>query len=519
MKKITKYHYASIFIIILMLLYYLIPTTNIDNSSYLLHDARWWYNQYIEFKYSFPSIMPISFSSFNNSGLAMTIFYPNNVIRLIEIPLVLCNVSNPYIVIGYLSIINITITFIMIHLVVNYMKIKNPIFISLFFTSFFVLPQNAGPVNSISQQLAISFIFYGMYGIISKKYTHLAISTVLLLNTSISTSIIAVITFFIIQIITSFTYTEWKRFIMAGIIGVIASLNVIIPIAKNIHNVAMPTQKFNSDQTKTTILDYYNNNLIDPYFLIRIALFIVPLLLISLYLYASYKQEKSLKIKIIAAVAGIMTILSLFPKLNGSIMTPIQPGTWTRTWPIFIILIIFLFSTIHLEKHFLICASIAVSTLLISISFLNSNPITEINNEYNTAYKNKNWQNVASNLQISIYDIPSNKKDYNHIKNMVADLSPDYIPAKATLNDNRIVYTTPQEWLSKYGLEKHSINNGKTLKITIDPKHNVTPLGVWHYDFLKYNVSSTNGKVVVSTHDMFEYHGTKKTTILISEKQ
>lgn len=502
-----------------MLLYYLIPTTNIDNSSYLLHDARWWYNQYIEFKYSFPSIMPISFSSFNNSGLAMTIFYPNNVIRLIEIPLVLCNVSNPYIVIGYLSIINITITFIMIHLVVNYMKIKNPIFISLFFTSFFVLPQNAGPINSISQQLAISFIFYGMYGIISKKYTHLIIATILLLNTSISSSIIAIIAFFTIQIITASTYDEWKKFITAGVMGIIGSLNVLIPILKNINNVLQPTKNLTGDKTKNTIFEYYNNNLIDPYFLIKIVLFITPLILILLYLYCSYKQKNSLKIKIVTAIAVTMTVLSMFPKLNGWIMSPIQPGTWTRTWPIFIILIIFLFSTIHLEKYFLICASIAISTLLISISFLNSSPITEINKEYNTAYKNKNWQDVASNLQISIYDIPSNKKDYNYIKSMIADLSPDYIPAKATLNDNRIVYTTPQEWLSKYGLEKHSINNGKTLKITIDPKHNVTPLGVWHYDFINYDIKTTSGKVVANSHDMFEYHGTKKATILISEKQ
>ena len=199
-------------------------------------------------------------------------------------------------------------------------------------------------------------------------------------------------------------------------------------------------------------------------------------------------------------------------------MTPIQPGTWTRTWPIFIILIIFLFSTIHLEKYFLMCVSIAVSTLLISISLLNSNPITEINKEYDTAYKNKNWQDVASNLQISIYAIPSNKKDYNYIKNMIADLSPDYIPAKATLNDNKIAYTTPQKWLSKYGLEKHSINNGKTLKITINPKRKVTPLGVWHYDFIKYNIKTTNGYVNVSKHDMFEYHGTQKATIYISLK-
>jgi len=518
MKRITKYHYASIFIIILMLLYYLVPTTNIDNSSYLLHDARWWYNQYIEFKYSFPSIMPISFSAFNNSGLAMTVFYPNNIIRLIEIPLVLCNVSNPYIVIGYLSIINIIITFSMIYLVVKYLKIKHPIFISLFFTSFFVLPQDVGPVNSISQQLAIGFIFYGMYGIISKKYTHLIIATILLLNTSISSSMIAIIAFFTIQIITASTYDEWKKFITAGVMGIIGALNVLIPILKNINNVIQPTQNLSSNKTKITIFEYYNNNLIDSFFLIKIILFVTSSILILLYLYASYKQKNSLKIKIVTAIAVTMTALSLFPKLNGWIMTPIQPGTWTRTWPIFIILIIFLFSTIHLEKYFLICVSIAISTLLISVSLLNSSPITEINKEYNTAYKNKNWQDVASNLQISIYDIPSNKKDYNHIKNMIADLSPDYIPAKATLNDNKIVYTTPQEWLSKYGLEKHSINNGKTLKITINPKHNVTPLGVWHYDFLKYNVSSTQGQVNVSKHDMFEYHGTKKTTIFISLK-
>lgn len=135
------------------------------------------------------------------------------------------------------------------------------------------------------------------------------------------------------------------------------------------------------------------------------------------------------------------------------------------------------------------------------------------------AFRSKDWSNVYryANIQLKISD-SNNRVLIGTESSPVADVSPDYIPRKATLKDNRIAYQPPIIWKSKYGLEKHAIDKGRKLKITINPKHNVTPLGVWHYDFLKYNVSSTKGQVVVSNHDMFEYHGTKKTTIFISLK-
>ena len=172
MYKLTKYHHLTIIISILLICYLIIPMTPLDTISYLRYDARWWYNQYIEFKQSFPNINPVAFTGFNNSGLIINQFYPNNTLRLLEIPMILFNVESPQLVIGILTLMTSILSSIGIYLNVKALEIKHTIFHTAVFTTILLSAQNSGPLNSVTQNLGIAIMLFAVYGIYSRKYCH-----------------------------------------------------------------------------------------------------------------------------------------------------------------------------------------------------------------------------------------------------------------------------------------------------------------------------------------------------------
>ena len=519
--KFNKYQCTSIIIFVLLAVYLIIPMTTIDSTSGMLHDGRWWYNQYFEFKESFPNITKVAFSGFNNSGLAFNMLYPNNSLRIIELPLILFNISNPYIVMGFLNIITYSLIFHAIYLITKTFKQQHPIFLSLIFLTFLMFPQNTGPVNSISQQLSIAFVLYGSLGIIQRKYLLIIASSILLLNSSVSTSIIGALTFIVVAAISFQKLKEWLLFSLSGIASIIITLPTTLPIIKHLHDINKPTNGFGHQQlfiikNFQQLADYsYILNLSRA--LIGIVFVLGILFIIKDNIKWTYKQY------IAWTLVVSIAILNFFPSINDILISPIQPGTWTRIWPLMIIICLILFKAYKSTRNndlFLIIIGIVTATNIV-FTLRDAPYATTQSPRFKKEINNKKWNNVASELQTAVYDVDyehTHPKLYHKLVRMIADYSIDYMPKKARLKDNRITYTPAHTWQSKYGLEKHSINNGKTLKITINPKNKVTPLGVWHYDFIKYKVKSTHGRVVITKHDMFEYHGTKKTTIFITTK-
>jgi len=513
--KFNKYTLYNITFIIAILILFIIPMTHLDRTSYLLHDGRWWLNQYYEFYSTFPNTSPIALNGFNNSGLAINFFYPNTTLKLFEIPLILLNIQNPYIVMGVLSMIATLLTTLIIYLILKELKLEQPLLLSLFVVLIQLMPLNAQLTNSLPQQFAASFLYLGVYGIISKKYKYITISTILLLNTSFTTCVIAALVYAFTLLYQKANIKEYLLTGIYGIIGIVATLPLLIPIFKNIHSVSQPTQNFAAAKSPWTLLTYLTDNQLGTAQAYTVRSIGPLIVLVLMYITYTKYRNKILPITLIA-----ISLISLSPRISGVITTPIQPGTWTRIWPLVIVCTIFALQNYNIKKH--IKALISVMALLLvvissSLMLLNFNDFKNTN--YVAAVRKQNWKEayryVNINLDITLKNghviLRSQPQD-------AADISPDYIPKKATLKDNLIVYQPPVILKSKYGLEKHAIDKGRKLKITINPKRKVTPLGVWHYDFIKYNIKTTNGYVNVSNHDMFEYHGTKKTTIFISLK-
>lgn len=494
--------------------------TSLDTASAFYHDARWWLNQYFEFKQSFPNIHAVSFSAFNNSGLAINMFYPTNTLRILELPLVILNIENPYFVIGYLNVLSILLIAYSIYLITSTIINKNKLAITILFTTLILLPPLEGPVNSITQQLATAFMYLGIYGILKEKMYYVFFATILLLNTSISSSIIAAIAFISLMIYSKASKKTWLLFIGYGTAGVIVALPIIIPILLHISSIMSPTNSFSAMKQPTLIFGFFLGTKSFKYLgLIRL----LSLISAASALYVSLRNGKLKENIPLKTTIIILLIITALPRLNSYLTTPIQQGTWSRVWPITIMLILLTYTSIfsnkkNYKKTNWIIWAISFINIILCIVNLPFSPSSNQTKLFNHNLTSKNWHDLYSEIQTSSNNENESTSKYIRTIKYTADLSPDYIPKKATLKDNHIAYQPPVVWKSKYGLEKHAIDKGRKLKITINPKHNVTPLGVWHYDFLKYNVSSTKGQVVVSNHDMFEYHGTKKTTIFISLK-
>lgn len=392
---------------------------------------------------------------------------------------------------------------------------KRPFQIAIIVLILTCIPLIGGLNNSLPQQLATTFVFLGVYGIISKKYEYFMISTIVILHTSFTTAIVSTIIYAVLLIVTKESISGWINTFFAGTLGIAGSMPMLINVFKNIHYVQGPTHSFNDTSAPWTIIGYLSNpnSQIIIAYLTRI---IIPLIiLVAMYItYTKYTSKITLYLLI------ILTIIAASPRLSIILSSPIQAGTWSRIYPLILVLAMLSLSNINFEKHLYVLPIIGISGLILITSTLHMFvPQSHQNTPYMNALRSKDWSNVYryANIQLKISD-NHNSPLIRSEPSPIADISPDYIPKKATLKDNHIAYQTPVIWKSKYGLEKHAIDKGRKLKITINPKHNVTPLGVWRYDFLKYNVSSTQGQVLVSNHDMFEYHGTKKTTIFISLK-
>lgn len=514
MKNLNKIHIFNILLITTIFICLIIPMTHIDMTSAFYHDGRWWANQYFDFKTSFPHVMPISFAAYNNTGLAINMFYPTSTLRLLEVPLILLNVQNAYIVMGYLNIISISCVIISIYLIASHLNYKNKLLISLTFGTIYMSPLLNGPVNSITQQIATALMYLGIYGIIAKKYQYVTLSTFLLLNTSISSSIIAAIAFFTVMVLSKHSKTDWINFIGFGIIGVVLNTPSLLTIISNLHAVQPPTDTFSFKNAPITILGYFSKKINLPYIGVMRIVNILSISTVIWVVYLSIKPQYKKKI----ILPLVLIVITALPKLNSILSTPIQQGTWSRTWPVLIVLTLLLFQYTSINKKYYLVILSIIASLNIMTEIANLNLKTTISKTMQSNINNENWNAVYSEIQAVAWSSNEHSKEYDKTLTLVAKFSPDYMPKKATLHDNTIAYNTVNAWKSKYGLEKHAIDKGRKLKITINPKHNTTPLGVWHYDFLKYNVSSTKGQVVVSNHDMFEYHGTKKTTIFISLK-
>ena len=489
--------------------------TRIDRVSYLIHDSRWWLNQYWDWFNTFPRSAPIATYGYNTTGLAINTFYPNTTLKILEIPLILLHIENPYIVMGILTILCNMILGLCLYLNVKVLSIQKPILVTTALVLLQNIPLNGGLTNSLPQQLGNAFIYLGVYAIISKRYEYMIISTILLLHTSFTTSIIAGVVYAIVLIVSHSSFQDWLEVLFNGIIGVSASMPMLISVFKNISHVAKPTFNFNLAKTPWFISGYLNHP--DPTTIIAFSARIIGPLLVIILIYITYTKYTS---KVIPVILLSITLISASPKISAAMTIPIQVGTWPRVWPIVVTLALIAISNMDTTRYYkyIIGFSIILLGLMSSnLNLISFNNLKDTN--YVKAYKTKNWNDVYGYVLTNLHLVYTSNQTliYSSPDNM-GPISPDYIPSKASIKDNILAYETPSYWKSKYGLEKHAIDKGRKLKITIDPKHNVTPLGVWHYDFLKYNVSSTNGKVVASNHDMFEYHGTKKTTIYISLK-
>ena len=435
MYKLTKYHHLTIIISILLICYLIIPMTPLDTISYLRYDTRWWYNQYIEFKQSFPNINPVAFTGFNNSGLIINQFYPNNTLRLLEIPMILFNVESPQLVIGILTLMTSILSSIGIYLNVKALEIKHTIFHTAVFTTILLSAQNSGPLNSVTQNLGIAIMLFAVYGIYSRKYWIVTISTIALLNTSLSTSIIAAISMFVIQAVVAKNKKDWLHFICAGVVGVIITSPILFPILEHIHDVAKPTTLFLTDKTVSTIFEYL---IATPSktgtFITQLNNFAISGSIFLIIVLAKRKIGIDKKENALLITIGTMAMLQLFPKLNGTLMTPIQPGTWSRTWPLLIIIIIYMISRIKTEKYVYAFGTIAIITMIISISFLMPKSLDDKDSfQINKQTIRYQTNDVASYLQTCMFGVDTNKKNYQYINDSISKVSTDYIPKNATI--------------------------------------------------------------------------------------
>lgn len=494
-------NWLTLFLILFSITYVIIPLTPLDQTSSFLHDSRWWLNHYYEFKNTFPHITPVSFSAFNNSGLIINQMYPTNTLRFLEIPFILGNVSNPYVIMQGLSLITLALTGIGVYLVTKALSIKQPLFITSLFLLVLTISRSRGPINSLTQNIATALILYGVYCILQKRYIWFGLIVFCLFNTSLSSSIIAAVCFFIIIIYDKYSIKQWLTIIFSGAMGIVCSTPMLIPIFQNINKVSAPTTLFKASGRPWIIFEE-----IDP--IIAVTLFVIPLILIGIILYTKTSHSKMMLI-----ISSILVGISISPKISALATIPIQEGTWGRVWPLISIFILILYKNLNVLKYKYILFSIGVLIFIFNLSTLSFTQ--KPTREFSQAVATKNDLEISNILQKGI--ITKNTK-YTPLQftHAVADISPDYIPKKATLAENNDVFLPSKTIYQKYGLTKQPINHGKTLRIKVQPKQKITPLLVWYYDSIHYQITTSNGKVTHSKNNMFEYHGSKPTIITIT---
>ena len=502
-----KHHIYDIFNIILLNILFIVPMTNIDYTSYLSHDARWWLNQYYEYYSTFGHANSVAFHGFNHTGLAINMLYPQSILKLLETPLVILHIVDPYLVIGILTIILANTFLILNYIIAKKLKIEIPLTFALLITSVLLLT-GRGIINSIPQLIATAFILIGVIAIIDHKKQYLMILSIYgMLSSSLTTSIIGAITLILIFFIEP-SYKKFKSLFAYGFIGVIFALPQLYPIFKVISHVQKPYQGPMQSFSNFILL-----NISSPKTLIFIttALFC---LLIPLALKDAHKLNKYVGIIIL-----IYVTISAFPKIASKIMSPIQEGTFQRIWTLFSIISIFWIYPI-IKSHYRIILNL-FTTLILSMSFMTYvyYPMTNtVQTPLIKAYKTKNWDKIYAIIDTDM--VLQDKSKQILLKSETentAKYSPDYIPSQAKLKQNIIAYTSPSQLEKKYGVKKQTIASNK-LKIDVTPQSKNTPLAVWKYDFIKYNVTFTTGSVEVK-NGMFYYIGKKPATITIESSQ
>lgn len=485
--------------------------TNANIITYIGHDARWYINQYAEWYNTFPNATPVNFSSFNLSGVAYNWFYPNLFLKILEIPLIVLHVQNIYVVVGVLTIILLSLTFTTIYLAARELNAKHAFQIALAVLILMQVPLNINYLNSLPQILAHTFMYLGIYALLSKRYFIFTLSTIGLIGTSFTTSIIAAMIYGFVLLIRKATIEEWLQTLFFGLIGIMASMPLLLPILSHIHDVSQPTQLLAINQPWFSITaESFANGTLAP----NVIRLLLPVLVLT-FAWLTYTKYES---KLIPIALSLMALLSLSPYLSSLATSFIQPGTWGRMYSFVYVSALFIFAKVNLDKRSGYLTGLATILLLLTAVNIPAAPLSNMKaSPFIQAVRNKDWHKatIYSNTSNVIYTKAGTPK-MKISPEEYALSSPDYMPVKATDKDNTINFERPEVQYKKYGFKKQTVNHGTALKITVDPKQNTTPLAVWHYDFVNYKVTSTHGKVFISDRDMFMYKGSKKTVITIT---
>lgn len=517
-KHLSTQNGLAIFLLLILGLIQFIPLTGYADTAIITQDGRWWSNAYFDFSQTFPHLSDITTAGFNHSGLAFNLFYPVIPLRLIQLPLVLLHVTNPYIMNAVVMYVTDIIMFTAMYKISQALNIKYPLLIATTLLYIQLTPSSGAVSNSLPQLLSLSFTYWGVYGIISRRYSVLVYTTVLLLTTSFTTSLVAFTVFLIVAGLERMPIDEWIQIGVHGGIGFMLSLPIIAPIIQLTKFVNKPTNAFESFDAPWTIIGRVMRGEIGTYepYLIRL---IVVMFIMIMFAITFTKISKP----VIPLAITALLIINGSPKISGVLSSPIQPGTWFRMWIYVVIITAYALKDFNIEKYYL--ALLIVLVPITALIMFSIHPDTKPHNfkdsDISVAIKHKKWHDFYDDIQNNLELYTQNKFGINikpDPKNL-AYYSMDYTPINARVKDNQLIYTSAKKYKAKYGVTKHIASDKQTIVVNIKPKAKITPLAVWHYDFINYDIKTTSGKVVANSHDMFEYHGTKKATILISEKQ
>ena len=499
----TKHHlhkYVQIGLIILFFIglfgTYIIPMTSLNQTIFLTHDGRWWLNQYYEFKQTFPNMSPVAFHGFNHVGLAINSLYPQTILKLIETPLILLNVNSPYIVMGSITILTMIIAVILLKTISNQLVAPEYTWILTFIALIIIYDTSTGFVNSTPQAIGLDFILLGVYAILNRPWL-LTVATYGLLSTSLTTSVIGLITFAIVFFLNAY----WEKFIylfIAGVMGIIGAIPSLGYILRHVHETLPVYQGFAQDYYPTV---FQSNHIV--------YLLIFMILILTIPLSCHYWKQPPYWLTII--VVGYV-ILKFFPHFTAILSTPIQPGTWTRTLPIFAIALMFWLAPFFesypknsiLKTLFLVICALFTLPSYTELTYYINRPIHQ--SDYIQDQKDGHWDKVYNRLQ-SNFKIKIDHTDLSAVQSYMRNIrkiSPDYIPKDATLHERTLAFHNQDYLKTHLALTKQVTNyNQMTIKLTTtDNKWH--PLVVWSYPFINYHIQATDGDVMTK-HGMFYF--------------
>ena len=526
------YKYSNMIIILAIILVYILLMSPYDDITSYMHDGRYWTNQYMEWYHTFPKVNLLNWTSFNQTGLAFNMFYPNNTLRLLELPFIFLHIQNFKYIVNTFTLLQLTISFWVFYQILKQEEPMNNssdfkthnISKSILLTLIIQVPLETFYNNSTPQIIATMLIILGTYSLYFNKYWLTTLVTIGLLNDSLSYTIIGCLTFLIVYFITPQSKDRFIKTLIAGLLGIMISMPIIWPILKHLNQVSKPT-----DQFADYHLTFFNYTDLSNFEVHLTRLFVLSIPLIWIIITTPLKKLQKTQIIIFTSML-LFVLIAISPKLLTIISSPIQPGVWTRIWPLYVVLAMFLLKS-NLTKSFnlytyipyMLIATIALGISYYRIGFISANNLE--NKGMGIYLKQKDYDKWSNNIQTQWdFQLKNNPNPIYVSAHHTARTSPDYMPARATLNDNTLMFTPQKTLKHKYGLTKKAINHGQGLQIKINPnkatiKTNKTPLAVWRYDFMDYKITTTHGKVIQDKkHVMFYYNGSKPTTITITTK-